>query len=386
VTLSEIYNGIINDIETEFGGTIPAFGKVWARVLAAVQAGLLYIGYAWNAFILKNTFIDLADPEAQGGTLERWGRIKLGRDPYPAKQGQYTCGVTGAAGGIIPANTTFKSDSTTANPGKMFVIDNDYTMPGSTGVILLRALEAGTGSKLSVGDTLTCTKPIDRVNQTATVSLVTVTPLAAESIEDYRKKGELAFRLEPQGGAATDFRLWGLDVQAVANIYPYVYVATEVTVYVEAFPEDSLDGQGTPTTDTLNAVEAAIQLDPDTSLDFYQRGRRPMGVWAVNVVAIVVKQVEVIITGLTNSTTENRSNITSAIQAFMAETRPSIDGIDAYGTVNNVIDIPRISRVIIDASPISTFTSVALRIDGATLTTYTFDNGRIPYLTSISFL
>jgi uncharacterized phage protein gp47/JayE len=377
---------MVNDVETEFCGTIPAFGKVWVRVFVAVLSALLWVVYLWIAFIQKNILPDTADPETQGGTLERWGRIKLGRDPFPAKQGQYECTVTGAAGSLIPANTTFKSDGNSTSPGRVFAIDADYSMPGSTGTIIVRALVAGTGSKLAVGDTLTIVRPLAGINNVITVTSEYITPLQAEDTQTYRDKIGVAFRLEPQGGAAADFRLWGLDAAGVKQIYPYITpdTATEVDVYVEALPEDSLDGQGTPTSGTLTDVTAVIEQDPDTTLPLYERGRRPLGVWQVNVMAVSVKQVEIIIAGLTESTTTNRANIEAGIREFLAETRPFVDAIDTVQ--QDTLDIPKISNVIIQASPTSTFTSVTIKVNTVSYTTYQFVDGNIPYLTSVSFV
>src|SRR4051812_1989999 len=116
-TLVELYNAIKSDLETEFGATIPVVGKSFLRVFAACQAAKLKLYYLTVGKLQKNIFVDTADPESLGGTLERFGRVKLGRNPFPAQAGQYKIGVSGSIGAVIKSSTTFKSDDNSLSPG-----------------------------------------------------------------------------------------------------------------------------------------------------------------------------------------------------------------------------------------------------------------------------
>src|SRR5688572_3872346 len=247
-TLNQLYTSILNDLETEFGNNIPLFGKNFLRAFAAVQAAKLKLFYIALGGVQKNIFVDTADPENSGGTLERFGRIKLGRNPFPAQAGQYTIEVTGSVGATIPASSTFKSNDDALSPGKLYVLDLAYTLIATTDTITVRALQAGTDSRLEVGDQLTATAPIPNANSLAQVTAESVTPLDAETTEEYRHKVVEAYQLEPQGGAASDYRIWAADVQGVARVYPYAKSGEPgvVDVYVEATPGDSTDGKGTP--------------------------------------------------------------------------------------------------------------------------------------------
>src|SRR5690349_13978165 len=93
-TTNQLYEDILADLEAEYGQSIPLFGKIFLRAFAGVQAAKLKLLYLSIANLQKNIFIDTADPEASGGTLERFGRIKLGRNPFPATAGQYEIQVT----------------------------------------------------------------------------------------------------------------------------------------------------------------------------------------------------------------------------------------------------------------------------------------------------
>ena len=95
-TYIELYNGVLSDLETQMQVSVPIFGKNFLRALAVVQAGKLWLYYKAIANVQKNIFIDTAEPESIGGTLERFGRVKLNREPFSARAGEYIVTVTGS--------------------------------------------------------------------------------------------------------------------------------------------------------------------------------------------------------------------------------------------------------------------------------------------------
>lgn len=387
-TLQDLYNEIKSDLETSLDFTFPIFGKLFIIGIAAVQSAKLKLLYLAIALVQKNVAPDTADSESIGGTLERFGRIKLNRNPFEAKQGQYTATVTGTTGSVIKAQTTFKSNDDSSSPSKLFVLDNNYTLPGSTGSITLRALEAGLESKLIIGDKLTATAPISGVEKTATISAETIAPLAGETIEDYREKVIQAYRLEPQGGAGTDYRLWSYDVQGVKQVYPYAKsgVSNEIELWVEATIADSTDGKGTPTTAILNEVEDVVEFDPDTTQPTTERGRRPLGVFLIHFLPIEVKEVEIDISGFVGSTPAIEASITSAIEAEINKIRPFVASSDILENKNDILDINKIITVILTAKPGSIFGAITLKVDGTAVSSYTFIKGNIPHLDTVNFI
>src|SRR5690606_24230951 len=102
----------------------------------------------------------------------------------------------------------------------------------------------------------------------------------AEAVETYRAAVVSSFRLEPQGGSPSDYRLWAQDAQGVARVYPYFENATPngVKIFVEATEADSTDGKGTPGALILADVGNVIDENPDTTLQTFERGRRPINV------------------------------------------------------------------------------------------------------------
>ena len=385
-TLKQIYDNLITSIETELGVTLPTSGKNVFLVLSTVLAGKLKLYYLATAKVQKNIFVDTAEPASMGGTLERFGIVKLGRSPFPAIAGQYEVTITGTIGAVISAQTTFKSDDNSTSPGRLYVLDNQYTLLASSDTITLRSLTAGLSGELSVSDTLTATAPIANVDKAATVSAQTVEPLSSESIEAYRAKAIEAYRLEPQGGASTDYRLWASDAQGVERVYPYAKAGEdgEIDLYIEATIADSSDGEGTPTAGIITDVEAVVELDPDTTLPINERGRRPLGVFQVNYLPITVIEIDITITG-TSFTTAQETTITAALTSAISNIRPFIAGADIVANQNDVLNENKVIFQIQNAVTGAVFTSALLEFDSVVLSTYTFDSGEIPYLNSVTY-
>jgi len=387
-TKQQIYDEIILDLENKLGITIPTFGRSLLRVWAMVLAGALKMVYLAVGNVQKNVAPDLADPEEKGGTLDRFGLLKLGRRRFPATQAQYTATVTGTTGATIPAGTTFKSDANSLSPGYLFILDNAFTLPSSTGTITIRALTAGSISRLVVGNTLTATNPIDLVNRVITVATEAIAPRAAETVEEYRAKIVEAYRIETQGGSKGDYRLWGYDAQGTREIYPYASSGNnnEVDVYVEATIADSTDGYGTPTATILNDVEDVIEASPDVTLTLAERSRRPLGVFMVNVYPIVLREIDINIASFADLTAAKQATILAAITEALYTVRPFIAGLDVVAERNDIFDISRIGAIVLAAVPGSSFGTITLNVDGVSVPSFLFDNGEIPYLDTITYV
>ena len=385
--LSELYSDILGDLESQLSINIPLFGKIFLRGLAGVQAAKLKLYYLALSKVQKNLFIDTAEPESIGGTLERFGRVKLNRDPFPAQPAQYNVTVTGTIGALIKAQTTFKSNDDSLNSGALYVLNSAHTMVTVSDTINLRAMVSGLDSQLVVADNLTATAPIANIDSIVIVSSETVAPLSAETTEEYREKGIEAYRLEPQGGAATDYRLWSSNAQGVAESYPYALTAqqNEVIVYVEATIADSTDSKGTPSATILTDVAAVIELDPDTTKPLNERGRRPLGVFLVTVSAITPLDVTIQIVNYQELTSDKQTLILNALTTAISKIRPFVAGADIEANRNEVLSVFNISYIIQQAIPNSRFDSITLTVGGSAVSNKTFLNGDIPYLASISY-
>lgn len=381
-TIQELTDSIIASLESEFEATINEEGKQVLRAFAAVQAGKLKQYYLSIALLQKNIFVDTCDLE----TLLRFGIIKIGRLPFPAVAARYSVSVTGTIGGVIPADTVFKSDDNSLNPGNLYILDAAFTMTATTDFITLRALTLGLDGKLDITDTLTSTAPIPLVNSGATVITETIQPLAAETTEEYREVVIQSYRLESQGGSGGDYRIWSRDAQGVRKVYPYAKpnAVSEVNVYVEATVADSSDGKGTPTQTILDAVEEVINTNPDITLTDEERGRRPLNV-IVNVLPVNPSNIDIIITGASNFSVSEKAQILSELTDYIEDIRPFVASVDLATEENDIIDNNNITGVIVTTKPGAVFTGLTIKVDNITQTSYQFVNGNIPYLNSVTY-
>lgn len=386
-TFKQLYDDIIADLEAELNITIPIFGKSFLRAFAVVQASKQKLYYLSIANLQKNIFVDTAEPEALGGTLERYGRIKLGRSPYKSTPGSYQVSVTGDIGAVIPVNTTFKSSDTSTNPGKLYVLDAEYTFVAGVNLIIVRALEGGLDSQLSIGDIVTSTSPIANAESKGAITNETIEPLAAETVEEYRAKAIQAYQLEPQGGAAADYILWAEDAQGLKRVYPYTKsgFSNEIQIFIEATVADSIDGKGTPSAALIQEVDDVTEFDPDNTKPISERGRRPIGVFNIDFLPIILKTVDVEIINYANLTPTIESSISNSITSFVDTVRPFVDNADVLADKNDILSINNLISVILKAVPGGVFEQVILRIDGVELPTFSFQFGDIPTVDSITF-
>lgn len=386
-SIRDLYNDILQDLQTEFQINIPVFGKLFLRALAAVQAAKLKLYYLQLGNVQKNLFPDVADTESMGGTLERQGRLKLNRNPFPATSAKYEISITVTGTPSIPTGTLFRSSESALNAEALYITDEDYSIDQINNRIIVRAVTPGVESKLNTGDALSCTVPIVGMTGDAVVESETVSPTAAETEEDYRNAIIDSYRLAPQGGAAADYILWAQDAEGVKNSYPYTSSGNpgEVDIYIEATIADSTDGMGTPSSTILGNVEAVIEIDPNTGV-----GRRPLGVWAVNVLPVVINKVFIDIANSTGLTTDQKNTLGQAIKEQIDLIRPFIAGADILDDKNDMISTNQIVSWIINAIPGAAFGNITLTIQEGTatplaVTSKVFSYGNIPFLESISY-
>jgi len=379
-TTQQIYSNIIADLEAKYSITIPTIGKSFLRAYASVLAGHLKLSYLLIGNVQKNIFVDTADPESQGGTLERFGFVKLGRYPFKATQGIYEIQATGTIGATIPAGTTFKSDDDSLNPGYLFISDNSVTLLNTSYGFPVRALTAGLASQLQVGNTLTVTAPLSNINSSFEVTIELTEPISAEGLEVYRQKVIQAYRLEPQGGAGADYRFWASDAQGVKQSYPYAAAGNgnQVNLFIEATTADSTDGKGTPSAQILTDVEEAIE---DPTVD--RPSRKPV-TDTVNYQGIIPLDVEITING-SSFTTAQEILIDNSLEIALSKIRPFVSSIDVLSEKNDIFDTNKVISIILESVPGSSFGAIDLVVDGNPVSTFTFTDGDIPYFNSVTY-
>lgn len=385
-SILQLYNKFASDLKTRLNIS-DADLKFVLDSMSAVLTGQLKICYLYIKDVEDNGFPDTADTEANGGSLERQGRIRLGRDPFPAENGVYSVKVTGTAGAIIRAQLTFQSTDNSNAPGNLYILNNAYTLTGNNDLIELTSVDPGLDFELKVGDNLAVTEPVLGLDDIATVDSITTSPVEAEDIETYRDIILQSYRIEPQGGSKTDYRKWASDVQGVRLVYPYVKngAAGVVQVYVEAIAADSTDGFGTPPQSIIDEVVAAIEFSSDETLETNDRGRRPIQA-ILEPLPIHIVPVDILVTGLQVNNATIRSEITTNVTTYLTAVRPYISGADLPRDKNDILTSVKLQGVVNDSLDASNlFLGFSMFVDGVQVNSYTFTLGNIPYLRNVNF-
>jgi uncharacterized phage protein gp47/JayE len=386
-TIKEIYSSLSIDLRNRLNISDNDLKTVLDAVASALAAQFK-LTYLYLDDVQNNIFVDTADSFENGGTLDRLGAIYLNRQRRPALGGTYQLQVQGVTGTVLRAGLTLQSNTDTSNPGKLFILDTEYTIlntPGFDDYIQVRSLEAGTSSLIIVNDELTATEPVIGLDDGTIVHSIVVQPLSAETVDNYRSAILNSLQLEPQGGSKTDYRLWSSDAQSVRLVYPYVKEGEPGTVqiYVEAVAEDSLAGNGVPTQLILDSVVEVIDFDPDETLPINDRGRRPIQA-EIEVLPILLNEVDVTITGLDINTAAIRSTIQLNIANYLKDIRPFVDGADLIINKNDIAYVARIQAIVTDSiSSSNFFTDLFISINGNQQNSYIFERGNIPYLSNL---
>jgi len=234
-TIQQLKDNIKNDFKTKLNLSVSDL-KYVLDVFDGVLAAQFSLAYQFLRDIQDNAFPDTATSELNGGTLERFGRIRLSRNPRPQTAGVFKIQVTGSIGADLRANLTFKSNEDSLNAGKLYILDTLIILSSTSEEIETRSIGGGIEFNLKIGDKLTVTEPVLGLDNTVEVVEIIEQPLSSEDIEDYRAEILRSYQIEPQGGSRGDYRLWADDAQGVRLVYPYTknVDSGEVDVYVEA--------------------------------------------------------------------------------------------------------------------------------------------------------
>lgn len=381
-TLEELTDQFKQNYATELGVNVSDLGDS-IIVECKVMAAMLYSLHLKANKIQNNVYPDLADEE----TLKRYGLAILNRYPSLATQGIYELSVTGT--GTIGVDTQFVGNDDIKAAGYIYTNDLETTITG-TGTILLRSLDAGVESRLYIGDKLTAVQPLSGITSEVVVTSIDTYPTAAETIEEYRSDVMNGIRLLSQGGSSADYILWCLEIPEVRAIYPYTLgQAGDLNIYVECTPDNTEIGEvdGYPTQATLDKVykvDGGIETGSLVYDTLKQRGRKPMGVMNINVLPINTVAIDIIFTGLSN--TSILDEIKTSISEMLYYKRPFISG--AYPEIynNSIISNSDIATIIdnVKYGKNIYYTSFIWKANNNTVTEYELINGTIPYINTVT--
>ena len=371
ITITDIADNIVADIDASTGQIIPALAKAVFRVLAYALAGVFIILYKYGSDAFRQRF----PQTATGEWLQYLGEIvDVNIIPADTWEGEAEIDATGAVG-TIAAGTQFVKNDT----GKVYEVTIGVVIAPGTLTLNLIATEAGAGSDLIVGDILDIVSPIAGVELTAEITVVTTQGADEEDTEEYRQRVIDRWKAKPQGGAAVDYVLWGMEMPNAENIYPYSSsTPTVVSVYVE------VDNQpdGIPTGAQLIIAEDYLTYDPISGA----QDRKPLGV-TLDMQPIYRTEFDVEITDLLPDTPATRADILDALTDSFLQKEPYIQGLSTervdYITYAEVVAL--IYAVLQSAGATVSAIDLTEHLGGAPVTIYTLGEGEKSKLETLTF-
>lgn len=332
-TTKEISDNIVSQLQASFNQTIPLLPKSFIRVLSKALAGVFIILYKYGGFIFLQMFVQTAsakDTTILGVTvnpLTFWGRLIGIGDPVAATNAELTIDITvETQTGFIASGVQLLS---TLN-GVTYITLGSTALDAATVSATVKAVSdqaggggAGAIGNLDNGSILSFANPLPNVARDAVVTGETVTGANGESTDAYRQRIIDKFQKRPQGGAYSDYVVWGSEVAGIINIYPYTSANYgQVDVYVEATVASSGSADGIPTTAQLEAVLDSINYDQNGLAS-----RRPAGALA-NTYAITRTAFTVEVNGLTvENEAQVEADITAGLEEYFLAREPYIIGL-----------------------------------------------------------
>ena len=393
-TIEEVQQLLIRSFEHEFNTQLRILPKSFIKILCKVFAGVFIVVYKLVGWYFLQMFPETADwKEVTILGVRLRPLVKLGvlfgvGEPLAGVQwrGIITIDVL-TQGSVLYSGTQLKSSVT----GKLYIVEETKTLLQTKETVSVVCTEIGTAGNLEKNDTLNFVNPYGFIKTEAIVSDVARVGLDNELESSYRNRVINRFRLQPQGGALADYRIWASEVPGVLNVYPYndkeqpggvlLYVSGVSDVYADRIPDKGL----------LKKVGEACTYDPETG----KATRKPLtamldpkndGSYS-NVKPVSVAVFDVVITGVSGIVPADFAQVVKpALQNYFLERDLYIRGLSDDNNRTNVISKNHVITVInqIAVSVKAIFETAEIRKDGKVAPLYTLDNGELAKLGALT--
>lgn len=300
-TLTELIDRVTADVSSRVLGVEGAvLRRSLLGILARSTAGEAHMLYGYLDWVSRQAIPDTAEAE----WLERWAAVwGLSRKAAEYATGNVT--FTGTNGSTIPAGTVVQRQD-----GLQYVTLADGTIATGTATVAVEAVDAGDDGNLDAASSVFLVSPITGVQSTATVATGGLTGgLDTESDDRLRDRLLLRIRNPPQGGSASDYEQWALEVSGVTRVWvtenglgagtvlvhfvrdddPSIIPDSGEVATVQAYIDDRrpVTADVTVAAPTELAVDVDVQISPNTAAvqaavtaelqDLFRRDAEPGG-------------------------------------------------------------------------------------------------------------
>lgn len=244
----QIYKDVRSDIQGELPASSPWLRRNLFGIIAKAMAGVAHGLYGALDQLAKN----LLPTTKVESILAIWCYI-FGVDRLAATKATGPISVTGVDASVIPSGTIYQIG------GVRYVVDADITIAAGVGAGTVTADEAGAGSNIDAGATLTLVAPVAGVDNSATVTANLGGGADIESVDAWRDR--LLFRIQnpPQGGSKSDYIRWAKAAHpAVSDVWVYPHEAGFGTITIR-FMSYGSTANGIPDPAVVTAVASYIE-------------------------------------------------------------------------------------------------------------------------------
>lgn len=389
-TVDDVYNLLIQAFQEKFNNRLRLLPKCFIVILSKILASLFVIPYKLIGWFYLQLFPDTASYKPvniMGNEIRPL--IKLGnqfgvKEPMSGQPWEGTIRVNVVNENmVVNAGTQLKSDDT----GLMYITKITITTEGESILIPVYCTQAGISGNLNVGDELKFVSPLSSVEQTGIVEEITKTGTDDETEEHYRSRVINRYSTQPQGGAASDYRIWAFDVPGVLQTYPYndedspggiiIYVAGTQDIYPNRIPGRELciavgeactydPDTGRQTRKPLTAV-----LDPDDNKTY--RNIKPVSIVYVNVYITDISGVD---------DADFASSFKTVLENYLLDREPYIRGLSDDNNKKNLIQTNTLIALAnsVAVSYKAQFGSVIMQINNQTVSNYTLKKNELSAL------
>jgi hypothetical protein len=387
-TIKEVREILYSGIMLEFNNRIRILPKSFIKVLCTVFAGVFVFLYKQIGWMFLQLFPETAywgEVKVFGliiRPLVKWGVLIGVGEPKEGSQWQGDIAVHVTQGGTpLLSGTQLKSDLT----GKIYLIDETRPLENEIEIFSVTCTETGNTGTLEAGDILKFVSPLGNVKKEAEVTAIIRDAMDPETEANYRFRVVNRWRMQPQGGAPADYRIWASEVPGVLNTYPYhdPSTASGVLLYVSGNPaifQDRIPGPA-----LLIQVGDACTYDPERGGKAY---RKPMGATIdpigdgsyTNVRPVIVVNFDIYIYGLSGIPALDFSEaVRPALEEYFLGREPYIRGLSDDNNKTNIVSKNNASSVIdqIAISKKAEFDSAAMYRGDVAVPSYTLGMGEL---------
>jgi uncharacterized phage protein gp47/JayE len=200
---------LVGRVQTDLAGD--ALRRSDAQVLARAHAGVAYGLYGYLNWMADQILPDSADEQ----TLERMAALRLSEPRKSAQPATGPASFIAAAGGVLDVDTLLQ-----ASDGRTYKVTVAVTTVAGLNTTTVEAVDAGALGNADAGLQLTLVQPVAGVASTFTVLAPGLAGgIAQEGVEALRARVVRSYRVIAQGGSASDYETWALEVPGITRAW-----------------------------------------------------------------------------------------------------------------------------------------------------------------------